>query len=224
MLALLFAVPVYADSDKSEGEGEHRGNVLARLFHDGEKGNSEHEQERKHESATSTVKVSGKVIVIAGSTLTVSGKDGATYTVDASSAVIASHDVSTTIADIHVGDSIEVKGTLDGSIIRAIRIKSSDFKERMMLGSLENLRLGIVTSISTGGFSLMGLGTGTTTVETNASTTILNKKSPNSTVEVGTRVLVKGTASTTPGGTFAADIIVILGKGFGWLKHVLGNS
>jgi hypothetical protein len=60
----------------------------------------------------------GTVTAVNGSTITLSGKDGTTYTVDASSAKISTM-ATITAADIKVGDTLGVQGTVSGTAVTA---------------------------------------------------------------------------------------------------------
>lgn len=62
--------------------------------------------------------VNGTVTAVSGSTITLTGKDGKTYTVDASSAQLDK--VSTiTAAQVAVGDALSVDGTVSGTTVTA---------------------------------------------------------------------------------------------------------
>lgn len=68
----------------------------------------------------------GTVTAISGSTITINGKDNITYTIDAASAKISqgfgASATTLTIADIKVGDSIVVQGTVAGTSVTATTI------------------------------------------------------------------------------------------------------
>jgi hypothetical protein len=63
----------------------------------------------------------GTVSAISGSTITLTGKDGTTYTVDASSAHIGKV-TAITAADIKVGDTLGVEGAVSGTTVTAQHI------------------------------------------------------------------------------------------------------
>lgn len=65
--------------------------------------------------------VQGTVSAVSGSTITVTGKDGQTYTVNAGSATVQ-HMVTGSLSDITVGDTIGVQGTVSGTSITATTI------------------------------------------------------------------------------------------------------
>ncbi len=67
--------------------------------------------------------VAGNVSVINGSSITVTNKSNVTYTVDASSAkILSGQNSAATIANIAVGDSVVVQGTVNGTAVTATTI------------------------------------------------------------------------------------------------------
>ena len=81
--------------------------------------------------------VSGPVTAVSGTTLTVTGKDGTAYTVDASAATFtkagAADGTSITIASIAVGDNVAVEGTATGTSVTATKVIDG-VSARMMTG------------------------------------------------------------------------------------------
>jgi Domain of unknown function (DUF5666) len=81
--------------------------------------------------------VSGTVSTISGSTLTLTGKNGTTYTVDATNAKIGKFTAPTTggmpvrtdiqVTDIAIGDTLKVQGTLNGTTLTATSIMDGIF-------------------------------------------------------------------------------------------------
>lgn len=65
--------------------------------------------------------VMGTVTAVSGTTITITGKDGKTYTIDASSAQIGKIE-TITAGDVHVGDTLGVEGTLSGTNVTAKHI------------------------------------------------------------------------------------------------------
>lgn len=65
--------------------------------------------------------VAGTVSAVNGNTVTVTGKDGKTYTVDASGAKI-SKVVDLSVSDIKVGDTVGVQGSVSGTTVTAKHI------------------------------------------------------------------------------------------------------
>lgn len=65
--------------------------------------------------------VMGQVTAVDGNTITVTGKDGQSYTVNAGSATVQKM-VAGSISDIAVGDRIGVQGTVSGNSVTATQI------------------------------------------------------------------------------------------------------
>ena len=65
--------------------------------------------------------VMGTVSSVNGNTVTLTGADGQTYTVDATSAKV-SKVVDLSVADIKVGDTLGVMGTVSGNSVSAVHI------------------------------------------------------------------------------------------------------
>lgn len=65
--------------------------------------------------------VMGTVSAVNGNTLTVTGKNGTTYTVDASSAKVSKME-TLSVSDIKVGDTVGVQGQVSGSAVTAKQI------------------------------------------------------------------------------------------------------
>jgi hypothetical protein len=75
--------------------------------------------------------VGGTVTAVSGNTITVTGMDGKTYTIDASGAAITK-DMTVGVSDIKVGDTIGAQGTVNGTSVTATNIH--DGKMPMMGG------------------------------------------------------------------------------------------
>lgn len=65
--------------------------------------------------------VMGKVTAVSGNTITVTGPNGTSYTVDASSATV-SKIVTIPVGQITVGDTVGVQGTLSGTNVTATHV------------------------------------------------------------------------------------------------------
>ena len=65
--------------------------------------------------------VMGQVTAVSGTTITVTGKDGKTYTIDAGSATINKM-ITISASDVKVGDTLGVEGTLSGTNVTAQHI------------------------------------------------------------------------------------------------------
>lgn len=71
-------------------------------------------------TASSTPSISGTVSAVSGSTLTVAGSDGTTYTVDTTNATLIKKGSATnSISAINVGDSVQIQGSVSGTSITA---------------------------------------------------------------------------------------------------------
>lgn len=224
--AALIASPVYADDD-SGNRGERFGLNLGSIISELKKDKKEHREDRKGDnrdndkrSATSTVSVRGDVTSVNSTVITLSGENGATYTVQAANASFEGG----ALADLRVGDTLKVKGTMSGTILVATKIHNKDHASRSISTRLENLRAGIVTSVSGNTFTLTRFGTGTNaTILTNASTTVKvnGKATTTAAIAAGDAVIVVGSSSTTTPDGAVAQIVHVINKGFGWLKHFL---
>ena len=65
--------------------------------------------------------VMGQVTAVSGNTITVTGKDGKTYSVDAGSATIGKM-VTISASDVKVGDTVGVEGSVNGTTVTATHI------------------------------------------------------------------------------------------------------
>lgn len=232
---LLIGMPAFADSDRSDKRdwnGIHLGSIT-RLLDNDKRGNSythdwrgdkkDHKKD-KGDSATSTIAVSGTVTAINSTVLTISGANSAIYTVQTASASLSSGGRAIALSEIRVGDSVKVKGTMSGTVLVATKLTDTSIYKREAIAKLENLRAGIVTSVSGNGFTMTRFGTGTAaTVSTNSSTVVKvnGQATTSAAITPGSAVIVVGTTSTTTADTFAGSVVHVITKGFGWLKHFL---
>ncbi|HET8581201.1 MAG TPA: DUF5666 domain-containing protein [Candidatus Paceibacterota bacterium] len=122
----------------------------------------------------------GTVQSVNGTTIIVAGKDGTTYTVDASAATVTAFDAGTkrmtesTPGSIAAGDMVAVMGTVSGTSVTASRIMDGMPPAGMgmaMRGSFDPAITGTVSAISGTTITLTGRNGGTFTVNA-ASTTI----------------------------------------------------
>jgi riboflavin synthase alpha subunit len=65
----------------------------------------------------------GTVIAVNGTTLTVTAKDGGTYTVDASSATVKDSGAASTVSSIAVGDTVMIQGKVTTASMTATNIE-----------------------------------------------------------------------------------------------------
>lgn len=220
-LALLVATPAHADSDRDKRErfGLNLGSITKTLDKEDRK---EKRDNKAH--ATSTRSITGTVSAISGTTLTIAGKDAAVYSVNVANATFVAHDLVIALSDIKVGDTVKVKGTANGNVIIASKVKNLTYDKRLMLSKLENLRAGIVTSVSSGAFTITRFGTGTSaTIATNASTSVKvnGKATTSAAITPGSAVVVVGTNGTSSPDSLTGTVVHVITKGYGWLKHFL---
>lgn len=70
--------------------------------------------------------VGGVVTAVSGSTITVTNKGNATYTVDTSRAIFVNKGATSTVSSIGVGDAVIVQGTITGNTVVAATILEKD--------------------------------------------------------------------------------------------------
>ena len=203
--------------------------MLAHRFHgDDQNGNDNDWDDHQGTSTPTTtpsmvsVNLVGTVSAVNGTTITLSGKNGATYSVNAASTTISGGGQARTLADIKVGDTLAIHGTLSGSTVTASAIVDKSYAKHV-LSSIDSLRAGIVTAVSGTGLTLQPFGAqSTTSISTNSSTTVYMKGGATTTgaIATGTNVLAFGTTSTSTPNTFVASVIVVLGQGLLYLKDL----
>ncbi len=235
-LSLLVAAPVFADSNNDGNNGLHLGafaKILRAERHDDRKENRDERKEaRKHATSTNATTtnqftISGTITFVSGTTLTVSGKNGATYTVNASGATIVSHNgAALTLAALAVNDKVEVKGTLSNNVVLATKIKDKTDETGSTVKPAKahrSISAGIVSAINGVSVTLTNFGSsGSTNLTTNTATKYFVKGSATSSAALttGAHVLVLGTSTATSTGSINASIIVILTEGLNWIKHL----
>ncbi len=231
MLAMLTATPALADSDRGDKfklNSDGRFQVKLNLFDRDNNRNDDNDKkdkrddDRKHAtstSATSTVSVNGTVTAIQGTTITLAGSNGTTYTLNAAGiAIQGDHDATIALSSVAVGDKLQVKGTVNGSVITPVKITDKSFKSPKPVR--DSFGIGVVTSIVGNTFTLGPVGNnGTTTVTTNATTSyrIGGQATTSGALSVGQLVILRGAATANQ--TFAASLVQILGGSFDFLKH-----
>ncbi len=147
--------------------------------------------------------VSGAVASINGTTLTITGSNNTTYTVDASQAKFSESAASQyTIANIQVGDKVSVSGTVTGTNVVAKSVFDSSLMSRTMFS-------GTVTAISGSTITITGMNKTTYTVDASQAaitrmqrpTTKGAKATPTTLaitdVKVGDRLMINGTINGT---------------------------
>lgn len=143
--------------------------------------------------------IHGEITAINGSTLSVQAVNGTTYTVDASDAEVRKFTEGeglddVTLGDLTVGDTIGVRGAVDGETVVATDIMSGD---RPMMGGQRGLRghgaMGEVTAIDGTTLTIKTLHGDTVTV--NAEDAVVSRvvEGSLSDVQVGDQIGVHGT-------------------------------
>lgn len=242
-LSLFAAAPVFADTNVESNNGLHLG-LFTKILRAEQRENrqEDRQQDRKdaredakqnHATSTnaSTTKqftIEGTVTFVSGSTLTVVGNHGATYSVNAANASVVGHNnVVLTLAALAVNDKVAVTGTLSNNMIIASKIKDKSDetgKTAKPLKVMRSVSAGIVTAINGASVTLSNFGSsGTTNLTTNTATKYFVKGSATSSAALttGAHVLVLGTSTATSTGSVNASIIVILTEGLNWIKHLL---
>jgi riboflavin synthase alpha subunit len=127
--------------------------------------------------------VVGTIASVSGNTLTVTGKNGTTYTVDVSNAKITkaasgAAPTTATVADLAVNDMVVVKGTVSGTSVTATAVMDGVFK-----GGFRGRGPGVMGQVSAiNGNTLTVTGKNGTTYTVDASGATVSKTS---TVSVG---------------------------------------
>lgn len=166
--------------------------------------------------------VRGTVAGISGNTITVTGYNGTTYAVDASSAQIekiaSGAKTTITVSQIVVGDNVMVSGTVTGTNVAAKTIFVGN-----PLAMRANATTGTVASINGNSLTLTS-GTTTYTVDASKSVLMISKQAgtplANSGIQVGDSLVVHGTTTgTNISATLIRDGQPQMGKGFGMMGN-----
>jgi hypothetical protein len=219
LAATLFSGSIaFADSDRKK-ECENRfGIKLGAFFKDHDRGDN-HWGKSLEKRMDNSVTIRGDVTALNGTVLSLRTDGGATYTVNTSGAEFK----HTTLADIAVGDSIMVRGELDGTILTAETVK----EKKGDTDSKAHARVtgGSVTAVTGTEITVDRFGPkGTTTVATDASTRYLldGATTTRAALAAGVHVIILGTTSTTTG-VFTASIVHIISETWGFLAHAFNR-
>jgi hypothetical protein len=140
----------------------------------------------------------GSITAISGNTITVLGKDGKTYTIDATSATVMVNGTASTISGLATGDQIMVRGTpnaTDATQITAQMIAKGTPPARPALTGFRYQILGQITAISGNTVTVNDANGATYTVDaTNANIVINGTKSTISGLAVNNLISVGGSA------------------------------
>lgn len=172
-------------------------------------------------TANGSIHTSATVTAVNGSTLTVTAKNGTTYTVNAANADLKGNgDIAIALGQIKVGDTVRIKGTVNGSTITATKLSDDAVRVRAALAANGAAGAGIVTSVTGSTFTIKPFGTkATTTVGTNASTTyrVNGDLASSSALQVGSKVVIAG--NTNSDTSISASIVGIFSSGLKHFKH-----
>ncbi len=149
----------------------------------------------------------GTAINISGTTFTLNAANGGSYTVDASAAKTHRRfGAIMQVAEIQPGDSVVVRGTADGSNIKAELIRDTSLQARNGVFS------GKVTALNGSSFTLQTYGRGSETINTDSSTVFKKNGQPAqlSDVMVGSQVRVSGVWDKTNNNVSAKFVNVIV--------------
>ncbi len=172
----------------------------------------------------------GSISSISGNIITVLGKNGTTYTVDASASKFMKQGTMITLADLKVGDTILVHGVISGTSIIADTIMDGLPMQAGMRGPQDasglinngNFTLGTVASVSGPLFTVTvksvpssqagGTPSSVTYAVTTTSSTIFKKDgAPASLADivVGKLVVISGTKDTTAKTITATNVSIV---------------
>ena len=162
--------------------------------------------------------IAGTVATISGNSLTVTGKPGfgsatstaTTYTVDATNAKITKTGVtSATVADIAVGDTVFIQGTVSGTSVTATAIRDGQMTGR------PGFARGTPSSQTTQNLAITGNGqpvvAGTVASIGTNSITITNKSNVTYTIDTTNAKITQGANSITLAGLKTGDPVVVQG-------------
>lgn len=215
-LATLFTGSIaFADSDKKHRDGDDRFGIrIGAFFKDQDKGDNRWKGFEKRMDDSVTLR--GEVTAVNGAVLSLRADGGTTYTVNTSGAEFK----HSALADIAVGDTIMVRGELDGTILTAEKVK-----EKKTDKTPARITGGTVTAVTGTEITVDRFGSkGATTVATNAATRYLldGATTTRAALTAGSHVLIFGTTSTTTG-VFTASIVHIISETWGFLKHAFNR-
>ncbi len=164
----------------------------------------------KHSDQAAVHKVvTGTMASASGTTITLTGSNGTSYSVDASGAkFLRKYGSTMAITDIQTGDTLNVQGAVSGTNITATSIR--DMSQQQKNASFS----GSVSSVNGGSFVLASKNRGAQTVNTDSSTTFkeLGQTSVSmSNITTGENVDVSGVWDSTAS-TVAASVVTIVVK------------
>jgi Domain of unknown function (DUF5666) len=158
------------------------------------------------------ISVSGTVASISGTTIMLTGKDGTSYTIDASKTRFTRRNADVmAISDIQTGDALTVAGTVTGANITAMMIRDTS------MGTKRDHTTGTITAVNGASFTLTTKANAALTVNTTSTTVIekmiegTNTKQPATIndLAVGENMLITG-AVDSASNTIDASIVRIM--------------
>ena len=145
--------------------------------------------------------VAGTVSSISGNIITVTGKNGTSYTVDGTNAVVIKNNVKSSISNIAVGDTLSARGALNGTSLTATYILDGNWAMKgapIIQGNGQPVIAGNVTVVSGSTLTVTNRSNVVYTVDTtNAKFTKRGVVSSLPNISVGDRVVVQGTVNGT---------------------------
>src|ERR1051326_2442811 len=165
----------------------------------------------------------GTVVSVSGNTVTITGKDNVTYTVDATNAKLYRRFGATMLlANVQNGDTIQVFGSVNGTNIAATLIRDESLQTHN--GSFE----GTVSAISGSSFTLQSKKRGNQTIHTDSATMFKlgNATGTIASLSVGEQVVVKGVWDRT-NSNVTAKVVSVPMKSFsfkGILESIVGST
>jgi len=183
VLSLLITVTTFAATETSATERSRENHIISKLKFSG---------------------ITGTVVAINNTQITINEKNGNIYTVDTINAKINKGKQTLELSDIKIGDHIVVRGTVNGSNVTASSILENDMEKNGFMGE--------ITSINNNDFTIKTINKGTQkatqTVATNSNTKITKNNQPASLSDLalGQKVIVSGTRDATTN-TINADTV-----------------
>lgn len=146
--------------------------------------------------------VQGTITAISGSTITIEGKDGKTYSIDASDATVksfaqGSEPTEGDVSGLSVGDEIGVRGTIDGTSVVATQIMDGMLKRGMGGHGKGHGVRGEVTAVNGSTITVTGKDGKAYTVNAGSATVQRMTEGSLADITVGDTIGVQGTVSGT---------------------------
>jgi hypothetical protein len=189
LLSFVIGTPVFASDGGNQGFFGRLFSQVGNLFQGKHKG--------AMKKPADMGAIMGTVTVVAGNTITISGVNGITYTVDATNAEIMKGGVTTPVSGLVVGDVLMVRGTISGTTVTAKLIADNFPRPDDQDDENDGIK-GAVTQIT--GTTITIQGKNNTIYTVNATSAEVKKDGvvvPITTIVVGDMLRVEGTLSGT---------------------------